>query len=72
MRAFVLMTLFIACSLTNGVKVTPVQKVIQLLDDMVAKGESEKQDEQVQFAKLKTFCDSTGTTSNGQSKRPVT
>jgi hypothetical protein len=43
----------------NQAAVTPVQKVIQLLDDMVAKGTQEKQDEQVQFAKFKTFCDST-------------
>jgi len=39
--------------------VTPVQKVIELLDDMVEKGNQEKQDEQVQFAKFKTFCDGT-------------
>jgi len=41
------------------VKATPVQKVIQLLNDMVAKGEKDKQDEQVQFSKFKAFCDST-------------
>merc|ERR1719265_1263149 len=39
--------------------VTPVQKVIQLLDGMVAKGKAEKQDEQVQFAAYKQWCDDT-------------
>jgi len=39
--------------------VTPVQKVIQLLDNMLAKGKSEKHAEQVQFAAYKQFCDDT-------------
>lgn len=42
-----------------GEEVTPVQKVIQLLEGMVEKGTDEKQAEQVQFAKFKTFCDAT-------------
>mmetsp|Transcript_18398 Transcript_18398/g.32943 ORF Transcript_18398/g.32943 Transcript_18398/m.32943 type:complete len:666 (+) Transcript_18398:59-2056(+) len=37
--------------------VTPVQKVIQLLDGMLAKGKEEKHAEQVQFAAYKQFCD---------------
>merc|ERR1719413_295858 len=41
------------------VGVTPVQKVIQLLDGMLAKGKAEKHDEQVQFAAYKQFCDDT-------------
>jgi polyhydroxyalkanoate synthesis regulator phasin len=39
--------------------VTPVQKVIQLMEGMVAKGEDEKHAEQVQFASYKTFCEQT-------------
>jgi len=39
--------------------VTPVQKVIQLLNGMVEKGKKEKHDEQVQFASYKQFCDDT-------------
>merc|ERR1719262_1560160 len=39
--------------------VTPVQKVIQLMEGMVAKGEEEKHQEQVQFAAYKTFCEQT-------------
>jgi len=42
-------------------KVTPVQKVIQLMEGMLAKGKSEKHDEQVQFAAYKQFCDDTET-----------
>jgi chromosome segregation ATPase len=40
-------------------KVTPVQKVIQLLDGMIEKGTKEKQDEEIQFTKFKGFCEST-------------
>merc|ERR1719160_825466 len=39
--------------------VIPVQKVIQLLDGMIAKGKKEKHAEQVQFAAYKQFCDDT-------------
>jgi len=40
-------------------EVTPVQKVIQLLEGMSAKGKAEKHDEQVQFAAYKQFCEDT-------------
>merc|ERR1719217_326059 len=39
--------------------VTPVQKVVQLLNGMVEKGKKDKHDEQVQFAAYKQFCDDT-------------
>jgi len=39
--------------------VTPVQKVLQLMEGMLAKAKSEKHDEQVQFAAYKQFCDDT-------------
>merc|ERR1719502_2270946 len=42
-----------------GSEVTPVQKVIQLMEGMLAKGQKEKHDEQVQFAAYKQFCDNT-------------
>merc|ERR1719335_1733844 len=42
-----------------GAQITPVQKVIELMNNMVEKGTKEKQDEQVQFAAFKTFCDNT-------------
>eukprot|EP00446_Apocalathium_sp_SHHI-4_P046605 CAMPEP_0177383462 /NCGR_PEP_ID=MMETSP0368-20130122/49131_1 /TAXON_ID=447022 ORGANISM="Scrippsiella hangoei-like, Strain SHHI-4" /NCGR_SAMPLE_ID=MMETSP0368 /ASSEMBLY_ACC=CAM_ASM_000363 /LENGTH=585 /DNA_ID=CAMNT_0018847981 /DNA_START=69 /DNA_END=1823 /DNA_ORIENTATION=- len=40
-------------------KVTPVQKVLQLMEGMLAKGKEEKHGEQVQFAAYKQFCDDT-------------
>jgi len=39
-----------------GNSVTPIQKVIQMLDDMMAKGTKERQDEQVRFAAFEGFC----------------
>merc|ERR1719345_482227 len=44
---------------THANSVTPVQKVIQLLNGMVEKGKKEKHEEQVQFAAYKQFCDDT-------------
>merc|ERR1719267_501104 len=44
---------------TSAASVTPVQKVIELLNGMVEKGKKEKHDEQVQFAAYKQFCDDT-------------
>jgi len=56
MRAVVIFTLMaFACS----EKITPVQKVIELMNNMVEKGKKEKQDEAVQFASFKGFCDNT-------------
>merc|ERR1719436_1064728 len=44
---------------SGRLEVTPVQKVIQLLNGMLTKGKAEKHDEQVQFAAYKQFCDDT-------------
>jgi len=43
----------------HAAEVTPVQKVIQLLQGMSDKGKKEKHEEQVQFAAYKQFCDDT-------------
>jgi len=40
----------------DAVSVTPVQKVTELLQDMRAKGEQEKHEEQVAFAAFNKFC----------------
>merc|ERR1719375_1172869 len=37
--------------------VTPIQKVIQMLGDMASKGKKEKNIEEVEFAKFKTWCE---------------
>merc|ERR1719253_1753433 len=39
--------------------VTPIQKVISLMNDMKAKGIKEKQDEEVSFTSFKQWCDDT-------------
>jgi len=39
--------------------VTPIQKVIQMLGDMAAKGKQEKNLEEVEFTKFKTWCEDT-------------
>jgi hypothetical protein len=44
---------------TQESAVTPVQKVIQLMNGMMAKGKAEKQAEQVQYAAYKQWCDDT-------------
>lgn len=41
-------------------EVTPVQKVLQMMDEMLAKGKKEKADEQVAFSTYAQFCKSTG------------
>jgi len=56
MRAIVLA---LAASLTGSseVEVTPVQKVIQLLQGMLETGKKEKHEEEVQFAAYSEWCD---------------
>merc|ERR1719386_72023 len=39
--------------------VTPIQKVIEMLGEMAAKGKQEKHDEVVRFASFKRFCEGT-------------
>lgn len=57
MRA-TLLVLSLGAALADDLGVTPVQKVIQMLNDMKAKGEKEKHEEMVGFATYKTFCES--------------
>jgi len=48
-----------AASSRQGAAVTPVQKVIDLMNGMVEKGKKEKHEESIQFATYKQFCEST-------------
>jgi len=59
----------LACASADSVssKVTPVQKVIQLLQDMIKKGEAERDAEQVQFSTYSSWC----TNINGEKKRAI-
>merc|ERR1719455_10587 len=45
--------------MASASEVTPVQKVVELLNGMLEKGKSEKHAEQVQFAAYKQFCEDT-------------
>jgi len=56
MKFAIALTFLLAAS---GTTVTPVQKVVQLLNGMVEKGKKEKHEEQVQFAAYKQFCGDT-------------
>merc|ERR1719456_1158304 len=47
----------LALASATEMKVTPVQKVIQLMQGMLEKGKKMKHEEQVQFAAFKQFCD---------------
>merc|ERR1719395_4122 len=59
--AFALALLCVSAHVASAAQseVTPVQKVIQLMNGMLEKGKKEKHDEQVQFAAYKQFCDDT-------------
>jgi len=59
MKATPALLLFLITDVAISAQVTPVQKVIQLLEGMSAQGKKEKHDEQVQFAAYKQFCDDT-------------
>jgi len=59
MLAVLCMACFAGQASGESSAITPVQKVIQMMNDMVEQGTKEKQDEQVQFASFKTFCDNT-------------
>mmetsp|Transcript_19101 Transcript_19101/g.42235 ORF Transcript_19101/g.42235 Transcript_19101/m.42235 type:complete len:662 (-) Transcript_19101:48-2033(-) len=54
MKVTAFTTTFVAAS-----SVTPTQKVIQLLQDMAAKGRSEKEAEEVKFSKFTQWCSNT-------------
>merc|ERR1719482_1345402 len=46
----------VALAVASAEQVTPVQKVIQLLQDMINKGQSEMDAEQVQFSTYSSWC----------------
>merc|ERR1719487_954177 len=56
---FLLAVSLVTLGSASSAKVTPVQKVIELMTNMVEKGKKEKGDEAIQFASFKTFCDNT-------------
>merc|ERR1719359_1666136 len=49
--------LFVFALASPATAVTPIQKVIQMLGEMASKGKKEKNIEEVEFAKFKTWCE---------------
>merc|ERR1719162_884052 len=56
MRLSVLLAL-LAVGFGSSLDVTPLQKVVQMLDGVLAKGKKEKHLEEVEFAKFHEWCD---------------
>jgi uncharacterized protein YoxC len=56
---FVLSSLLpaVVARMQDQAQVTPIQKVIQMLGEMAAKGKTEKNTEEVEFSKFKTWCE---------------
>merc|ERR1719343_1221788 len=44
-------------ALSKKADVTPIQKVIEMMDGMLAKGKKEKHEEEVEFTKFHEWCD---------------
>merc|ERR1719199_1524103 len=55
--SFLLATVLLGFASGTAVNVTPLQKVVQMLDGVLAKGKEEKHAEQVEFAKFHEWCD---------------
>jgi len=71
MKSMYCITIFVAAATFElgsasqvGSRVTPIQKVIQLMEGMLNKGKSEKHEEQLQFAAYRQFCDDTSAEKN--------
>jgi prefoldin subunit 5 len=50
---------FLLLATASASTVTPIQRVITMMEDMVAKGEKDKKEEQVAFAAFASFCKNT-------------
>jgi len=59
--AYVALAVLFGAAMVPTEAVTPVQKVIEMLQGMLEKGKKEKHEEQVQFATYKQWCDDTTT-----------
>jgi hypothetical protein len=54
--ATVLLLGILSCEARTATDVTPLGKVIQMLEEMAAKGQAEKESEEVKFAAFSTWC----------------
>merc|ERR1719399_300289 len=55
-----------ASGLNEQSKVTPIQKVLTLMEDMKAKGIAAKNDEETKFSAFSQWCQNTKKTKNGE------
>merc|ERR1719316_2540842 len=51
------LALWVVPASSTRADVTPIQKVIEMMDSMLAKGKQEKHEEEVEFAKFHEWCD---------------
>jgi hypothetical protein len=58
-RTIASLFLLAAPAVNEAAAVTPIQKVAQMLDGMIAKGKGEKHTEETEFAEFQQWCDST-------------
>lgn len=58
-RVLLLFAFLASVHAIHGTGTSPVQKVIQMLGDMLAKAKAQKNDGEVEFASYKQFCEST-------------
>jgi len=65
-HAVLALTIFATAALGEEVRVTPIQKVLQLMSDMVAKGTKEKNDEAVKFSAFSQWCTDTKRTKSDE------
>jgi len=68
-RSCALVFLAVAAHNVQAASVTPIEKVILMLEDMLAKGKQEKQDEEVRFASFSTWCDNTKSSKDAAIKK---
>jgi hypothetical protein len=57
MAARTLCVLLLGLPLLEAAEVTPLGKVVKMLEEMAAKGQAEKNEEEVKFAAFSTWCD---------------
>merc|ERR1719450_975696 len=57
MMRVILLAHLALCAAASRADVTPIQKVIEMMDGMVAKGKKEKHEEEVEFTKFHEWCD---------------
>jgi len=52
-------TASLVLTVASAAKVTPLEKITEMMNGMLSKGKSEKHNEEVEFAKFKVWCDNT-------------